>query len=89
MKNSFDLGSQLLDGPVKWVVISVIAAGLLFAFISMSSDRNRCSELCVEKGYSGFRYTPARRSDSAARCYCLTKEEVEITNKIPPGTRVF
>ena len=89
MKKPTDFELNIFHWSIKWVVGPVIVIGLLVSFISMSSDRSRCSSLCVEKGYPGFRYTPAGRYESVARCYCLTKEEAEITNKIPAGTRIF
>lgn len=74
----------------KWVFIPVVAYGLFVMFYDVSKGRNKCENICLEKDFSGFRYTPSGRygiGDDA--CHCLTEEEANIKNRVPEGERVF
>ena len=75
---------------LKWVFLPIITFGLFSMFIDVSKGRNKCEDICHEKGFLDFRYTPRGRFGiSGNTCHCLTEEESEIKNRIPEGTRVF
>lgn len=74
----------------KWIFLPIIAFGLFQIFSEVSDGRNKCENICLEKEFPGFRYTPSGRHGIGGNtCHCLTEEESNIKNRIPEGTRVF
>ena len=74
----------------KWAFLPVIAIGLFLMFSDASEGRSKCENICLEKEFPGFRYTPSGRYGIGGNtCHCLTEEESNINNRIPEGTRVF
>ena len=74
----------------KWVFIPILSLGLLFALISATKGRWRCSDICKEKGFYSSHYVPkSLRAAREENCTCLTEAESKNTKTIPKGVRVI
>ena len=71
---------------VMWVVGTISALLIVSALAHNTKERWRCESACESKGYPGFRYGTDRRRVPA--CYCLTREENEIENRLPKGIKI-
>ena len=89
-------GPQLTKEPTsieikifKWFFAPIAIIVVAWALIGNSVNRNKCENICEEKGYSGFRHVPPGKGMQNNKCFCLTKEETENQNNIPKGTQVY
>lgn len=74
----------------KWIFIPVLVYGLYSTFSSVSDGREKCENICYEKGYHDVRYKPSGRYNiEPESCHCLTEEESNVKTRIPKGTPVF
>lgn len=74
----------------KRIFLPILAVGVIVTFFNISSQARRCELICTSKGFINYRYTPAvRYGDQGEACYCITKKENNIKNKISKGVRVF
>lgn len=74
---------------LKWLLAIAIIT-LLVIFIDISKGRFKCDSICKEKGFHDFRYIPSGRYGIGGNnCYCLTKEESDMSKRTPMGTKVY
>jgi hypothetical protein len=76
---------------MKWVFIPVFTVLFLWALIGITIERNKCSNICEEKGFYTISYKPANRLGPSS-CYCISKEEYfesKSKNRLAKGVQIF
>ena len=76
---------------LNWVFLPLTTVLVAYSFYDFTTTRNKCKSLCLEMGYSDFRFKSGSRYSIGEDCYCLTEEDVELKNSdiIPKGVQVF
>ena len=74
----------------KWIFLPIIAFGLFQIFSEVSDGRNKCENICLEKEFPGFRYTPSGRHGIGGNtCHCLTEEKAILKIAYPRALVYF
>lgn len=93
LKELFGLDKEPVSFEIKifkWIFLPLIVLSLFSIFFDVSKGRSKCENICLEKEFSDFRYTPSGRYGIFGNtCHCLTEEESKIKTQIPKGKRVF
>ena len=87
------IDSEMVFKLVK-VGLFLYVGFFVYSILQEQSRRGHCEGECAENGYVDFRYVPQStgrhtKVTTPEQCYCLTQEEVEVTDRIPLGTKIY
>ena len=85
------LETVMLEAFMKWVFIPFFTVLYLWGLIGLTIDRNKCSNICEEKGFYTISYKPANRLGPSS-CYCISKDEYfksKSNNRLAKGVQIF